>query len=55
MPGTEPNTGKFVVDGNEADELKGAGMLPEKAEMPDPPTEVCALTSDSPPVPKIEP
>lgn len=52
VPGAEPNT---PVDGNEADELKGAGMLPEKAEMPDPPTEVCALTSDSPPVLETEP
>lgn len=43
------------MDGNEADELKGAGMLPEKAEMPHPPTENCALTSDSTPVLKTEP
>lgn len=55
MPGAEPNTGKFAVDGNEADELKGAGMLPEKAKMPDPPIEVSALTSGSPLVLKTEP
>lgn len=43
------------MDGDEADKLKRAGMLPEKAEMPDPPTEVSALASDSPPVLETEP